>query len=1100
LKVASWLRNLGLERYEPTFRENEIDSDVLPQLTAEDLTALGVTSVGHRRKLLAAIAALRDGTDPTGSSDARDAEPTTLVPEGERREVTVLFADLAGYTRLSSELDAEEVHALLGRFFELIDGIIESYGGSIDKHIGDCAMAAFGAPTAHSNDPERAVRAALDIQREMPALGRELGRPVGVHIGVASGQVVASGTGSDHRREYTVTGESVNLASRLTDEAPSGAILVSDAVYRMLSDRLECAQVGELSVKGLEVPVTAWRVAGLREAESRGQPFIGRRSEVHQFRAALEACQETGRGQAIYVRGEAGIGKTRLVEEFQRLSVEAGSVCHTGLVLDFGAGTGRDAIRALVRGIVGLPIASPTEVARAAAAKAIADGLVAADDAVFLNDLLDLAQPVELRGLYDAMDNASRIRGKQDTVARLVAHASRAQPLLLVVEDVHWADGPTLDHLARLTHAVADCPALLVITSRVEGDPLDSGWRARTGGVPLTTIDLGPLRPEEVRALVEAFVTADAGLVERCIKRSAGNPLFLEQLLRHAEDGTETGVPGSIRSLVQARLDQLETVDKAALQAASVLGQRFGGDMLAHLLGEPGYAPERLAAHLVVRPEGEAFLFAHAVIRDAIYDTVLKSRRRALHQRAAEWFAERDLVLHAEHLERAESPDAPRAYLTAARAQADGYRYNLARRLVERGLALATAPADRFALACFHGDILHDLGEMAAAGEAYDEASAAAHDDSERCRAWIGRAAVKRVTEDLDGAFADLAQAESAARAHGLIAEQARIHFLRGNLYFPRGEIEGCLEEHGRSLELARRAGSAEAEAAALGGLGDAEYVRGRMRSSHERLCQCVELSRRHGFGRIEVANHAQIAHTMLYLSPQRDALDEARGAAEAAARVGHRRAELNARVAAVFALLMLSELDACRAEVASAQALVRHLGAWRFEQSCLRALGYIALAEGRSSEAIEHLRHALDIARETGMTFHGPNVLGDLALAVEAPDERRAALAEAEAIIAAGCVGHNQLRFYPAAIDTSLELADFDQAERYARALEDFTGAEPLPWADFFCARGRALAAYGCGQRDKALTKELERLSEAGARMGYNTALPAITAAIAAE
>jgi len=1094
--ITAWLRELGLERYEPTFRDNEIDQEVLAELTDADLKHLGIP-LGPRKKLLKAIAALRDN----GSDAARVARPEAAVEaavaDGERRQVTVLFADLADYTRLSTELDAEEIHALLGRFFALVDGIIEGYGGTIDKHIGDCVMATFGAPTAHGNDPERAVRAALDIQRAMPALARELGRPIGAHIGVASGQVVASGTGRDHRLEYTVTGESVNLASRLTDEAQSGAILISDAVHRVLAERIECARIGELTVKGLNAPVTAWQVDGLRETKAARRPFIGRRGEIHQFRAALEACRETGRGQAIYVRGEAGIGKTRLVEEFQRLASEASFVCHTGLVLDFGAGAGRDAIRALVRGILGLDAASPPGAAEAAGAEAIAAGLVAADDAVFLNDLLDVAQPVELRGLYDAMDNAARNRGKRETVTRLVVHASRAQPMLLVVEDVHWADRLILEHLARLTQAVADCSALLVITSRVEGDPLDSGWRGRTGGAPLTTIDLGPLRPEEARALVEAFVTADAGLVERCIERSAGNPLFLEQLLRHAEEDAETGVPGSIRSLVQARLDQLETADKTALQAASVLGQRFGPGVLAHVLGDPDYTPERLATHFLVRPEGETFLFAHALIRDAIYDTLLKSRRRTLHQRAAEWFAERDLVLRAEHLERAESPDAPRAYLAAACAQADGYRYDLARRLVERGLALATLPADRFALACFHGDILHDLGEMAGAGEAYAAALAAAQDDAERCRAWIGRAAVKRVTEDLDGAFADLELAESAATAQGLIVERARIHFLRGNLYFPRGEIAGCLEEHGRSLELARRAGMPEAEAAALGGLGDAEYVRGRMRSSHERLRECVELAHRHGLGRIEVANHAQIAHTMLYLSPQQDALDEARRAAEAAARVGHRRAELNARVAATFALLVLSELDACRAEVARAQALVRHLGAWRFETGCLLYLGRIALTEGRRTEAIEHLRRALDIARDTGLTFHGPQILGALALALDAPDQRHDALTEAEAIIAAGCVGHNQLRFYPTAIDASLELADFDQAERYARALEDFTRAEPLPWADFFIAHGRALAAYGRGRQDETLSEDLGRLYEEGERLGYKTALPAIAAAL---
>jgi class 3 adenylate cyclase len=255
--VTAWLRSLGLERYAEAFRANDIDAEILLDLTAEDLVGLGVTSIGHRRKLLAAIAALRGSPAPATdlptnerSAPAADAAAASPLPEGERRQVTVLFADLSGYTALSRELDAEELHALAGRFFDTVDAVVEGYGGAVDKHIGDCVMAVFGAPIAHGNDPERAVRAALDIQRRVPALADARGRPLGVHIGVASGQVVASGTGSARHREYTVTGESVNLASRLTDAAQAGEVLISDAVHRALAERLACAEAGALVVKG----------------------------------------------------------------------------------------------------------------------------------------------------------------------------------------------------------------------------------------------------------------------------------------------------------------------------------------------------------------------------------------------------------------------------------------------------------------------------------------------------------------------------------------------------------------------------------------------------------------------------------------------------------------------------------------------------------------------------------------------------------------------------------------------------------------------------------------------------------------------------------
>jgi tetratricopeptide (TPR) repeat protein len=286
-------------------------------------------------------------------------------------------------------------------------------------------------------------------------------------------------------------------------------------------------------------------------------------------------------------------------------------------------------------------------------------------------------------------------------------------------------------------------------------------------------------------------------------------------------------------------------------------------------------------------------------------------------------------------------------------------------------------------------------------------------------------------------------------------------------------------------------------ETAALGGLGDAEYARGRMLSANARLRSCVDLCRCHGFGRLAVANHAQVAHTMLYLSPQDDALKEALAAAEAAARVGHLRAELNARLAAMFALMVLARFETCRDIASEVESLIQRLGARRFDQARLLHLGHAALAEGRRAEAVELLQRALAAARATTLTFHGPWILGVLALAASDREASRRALAEAEGIIAGGCVGHNQLRFYPAAMQVALELGEHEEAERYAAALEEFTRAEPLPWSDFFIARGRALAAVSWCQRDAALTTELERLREEGERLGLETALTEIRTAL---
>jgi predicted ATPase len=194
--------------------------------------------------------------------------------------------------------------------------------------------------------------------------------------------------------------------------------------------------------------------------------------------AALARDAFSGRAVLATIEGPPGIGKTRLVEEFQRRAEAAGSACHTGLVPDFGAGTGRDAIRALARSLLGTGGSSARAALEAAAERAFADGLVSADRRVYLHDLLDLPQPTGLRSLYDAMDNPARNRGKRETVAALVQAATRQRPILLVVEDLHWADRPTLNHLASLTETAAACPAVLIMTSRIEGDPLDRAWRS----------------------------------------------------------------------------------------------------------------------------------------------------------------------------------------------------------------------------------------------------------------------------------------------------------------------------------------------------------------------------------------------------------------------------------------------------------------------------------------------------------------------------------------------------------------------------------------------------------------------------------------------
>ena len=710
---------------------------------------------------------------------AAPAAPEKDRAAGERRQVTVLFADLTGFTKLSQELGAEETHTLLNQYFETVDAVVEDYGGTIDKHLGDAVMAVFGAPTAHDDDPLRAVRAALDIQQSMAGLSQAVGREMQTHISIASGVVVASGTGSGSHTEYTVTGDSVNLASRLDDLARPGEILISSEVRRTVESQVDCDPVGELEVRGLDRPVKVSRVRALTDDQHRAsnRVFVGRDAELRQFEALVDSCASTGHGQAVLLRGEAGIGKSRLVEQFTEIALAKGFARHKGLVLDFGAGKGRDAVGAMLRSMLRVPQSGDKDTRRVAVEAAITDGLANADQRVFLNDLLDLPQSAEDRVMFDAMDNLTRTERTHAVVAHLIKTLSARHPLLITIEDVHCADSISLGYLASMAAVVGDCPTVLVMTSRIEGDPLDQSWRTAAGGASLTTIDLGPLRAAEANSMASGFVDTTSRFVRHCIERADGNPLFLEQLLQGAEDADEDSVPGTIQSLILARMDRTDAADREALQAASAMGQRFSLDALRHLISDPRYDCSGLIERQLVRREGQDYLFAHAIVREGVYSSLLEVKKREIHQRVAEWFENVDYVLRAEHLDRAENPDAVDAYRHAAEIESKQFRFERALQLIGRGREIATDDGDAFRLLMLEGTCQSDIGNPAEAVEIYRQAQDVATNDVGQCHAWIGLASGMRLVDDYDQALATLDRAEPIVRDNDMHRELSQVHY-----------------------------------------------------------------------------------------------------------------------------------------------------------------------------------------------------------------------------------------------------------------------------------------------------------------------------------
>ena len=1009
----------------------------------------------------------------------------------ERRQVTILFADLSGFTQLTETISQEELHGLMLRFFTEVDTVLTSYGGSIDKHIGDAVMALFGAPVTHGNDNERAINAAINLHVCMEKLSSELGHKLRVHIGIASGLVVASGADSGAHQEYTVLGDSVNLASRLVDHAKPGETLISDEAKRDALEIFELADMGSITVKGISSPVKAWKVLGLATEDNRREvsPLFGRQRETRQFESILDTSQDTEAGQTVYIRGEPGIGKTRLVKEFVNQATLKGFICHSTIVLDFGTGKQRDGTSSLIDSLVHVDPDQSQRDQELIVKETVAQELLDSDQSIFLKNLLDIPLSGSEKIDFHAMDNQHRTRGRQDVILTLLKRMSKQQPVLLLIEDLHWADPPTLELILRISELCAYTKLLLVITSRPEGGELKNFWNQLVDHASLATMNLAPLSERVAMEFAGHYLEANNDFAIECIKRAEGNPLFLEQLLRNAESMGKDQVPGSIRSIVLSRVDRLDYEDRRGLLAASVLGQRFSIGDVRYLIEDESWQADALEALQLIRSTADGYLFAHAMIWESVYSTLLKDQLSKLHRRAARRLGDNDLILKAEHLARAESPGAAAAFLAAATDQFRLYRYESARSLAENGLALVKDRGEQHGLQMCLGECLRELGELEESINTFEKALEAANTDIARCRAWIGLAAAIRVTDRLNQALEILEKAETTATGDPrLVSEMSQIHYHRGNIYFPMGNITGCLEEHEKALDLAQKADDKNNEARAMSGMGDAFYSSGRMKLALDYFQKCVDLSEQHGFGRIVVSNQSMVAWTLLYMCQMERSLDMAKHAVESAERAGQHRSEMVARLTAARSLLENGQYSEAQVNIEQGLKIVESLKADRFKAFFLIFQARLPNFGGLSkSETIKALNTAIEQCRESGHGFIGPWLLGTMAIISDDPSDSRKALQEGESFLNSGCVGHNYFGFYEDAMSVSLSIGDLSEAERYAAALEAYMHDEPLSLYEFRISLTRILIEHYKNPRDKAVNSSLHEFHSKALDFGLN-------------
>lgn len=665
--IQNWLAEIGLEKYADVFARHEITVGVLPHLTEPDIDRLALPT-GPRRQLIDAIRAL---------GDANRGKPTVLAPDppltppvraqgAERRHLTVMFCDLVGSTGLSEHLDPEELRELMMAYRKAGGEVVARYDGQVAQYRGDGLMAYFGWPRAHEDDAERSVRAALDIVHAVKAVRAD--SPLRVRVGVATGTVVVGAVSrADDSEARLAIGETPNLAARLQDLAAPDEVVIAPSTRRLVGDAFDLVDLGAHQLKGIDEPVRAWRVLQVGDAASRFEasrsqrltPLVGRAEEIGLLLDRRQVASG-GEGRVVLLAGEPGIGKSRVLNELRK-RIEAQGVqtmrfqCSPYYVnhafwpsidsfertlkfaRDEAPESKLDKLEALVVGEFGRPLS----------------------DVRFIASILSI--PCE--GRYQALTMTPR-QIKDETLRTLVDFAeaaARKQPSVVLFEDVHWADATTLEALDLLVDRVKSLPLLMVLTHRPE---FYNRWASHSHVEALNLAKLTRAQSDAMVFRLAGGKTLPNDLVERIWAKTEGVPLFVEEMtksilesgqLKDAGDhydylgaSRSINIPTSLRDSLMARLDRSMPVKEIA-QIGAAIGREFSYELISAVASRPSAELEDMLERLTdsglayrkgAIPEA-TYTFKHALVQDAAYDSLLKSKRRQLHTEIARAIEER---------------------------------------------------------------------------------------------------------------------------------------------------------------------------------------------------------------------------------------------------------------------------------------------------------------------------------------------------------------------------------------------------------------------------------------------------------------------------
>ncbi len=935
----------------------------------------------------------------------------------ERKLVTVLFCDLVGSTGLGELLDVEALGSVQGAYFDRVRSVVEQFGGTVEKFAGDAVVAVFGVPTQHEDDAERAVRCALALREALVGLTDTLRPRFGVElelrIGVATGDAVVGAS------DALATGDVMNTAARLEQAAEPGQVLVGRDTMRLTSDAVDYGDELQVEARGKREPVSAWpALEGTSRRTRARSPLVGRTAELELLAGALERAIRDREPQAVVVLGEPGIGKSRLAEEFAgRAHGRAG--VFRGACLPYGEGTVWLPLAGVVRQEAGIGDADGDEAARAKLHRALAPR----------------HSPEEL-ALVEAQLAALVARAPAGSESELLWSVRRyleglasAGPVVVVLDDLHWADDTLLDAVQELFQVIASVPVTLVLQGRPE---LRDRLAELVADERVSVLQLDALSEQEAAALVDNLAGAAwsaevrAGIVER----GEGSPLFLEEISAMAgEDGVDAGVPRSFRALIGARLDLFPPEVKRIAQAGAVVGDVFWDGAVAAVVDGERSAPAlrrlRTGGFVDEQPESaflgaRQFRFHHALVREVTYESIPKLDRSELHRRAADWLGGHngrpDLgVAVAHHLAEAVS-------LRREVAPLEAVEPSLVRAAVD---ALRAAASWTAATAGVHQSIELLRSAVDVAGDDRKPAELA----RAQLAAVLARSgAVDEAVELAERIVADSATPEAAALASLALAEAARA----------RGDPDGMVAAGMRSLELAEPLGlrSIEIEAHDIVGLADCWL--GRLNRGVEHRRRATEIA-------FELGDVPRAAFCMSGIS--------------------------------AIALLEMGRLDEAERQVGEAMRLALETGSLRALEASHAVLVFLRRAQDRLEEAVGHARERVAITERLGESlwlFNALTVnLARTLIELGRFDEAWAALDRAAEVAASRSVRDEVVNAFRAQIliargrleeadvelavvsspDLYYELAQLreaqgrvEEAERvWRRVLEEFAGTEAL-------------------------------------------------------